>query len=90
MYRKCLSTKHHQSLFFAMDNHRDRNPTIIHPTGIIVPVVGFLSPDHGHYCAECNPFGVVVEEDVVLRVTKEQILTLQREQAVICMYSVTG
>ena len=75
---------------FLIDNHQDHNPAITHPTSIIVPVVGFLSPYNGDCCEECNPLRVVEEKDVVLRERKEQSLTLRGEQAAICMYWVAN
>ena len=72
-----------------MDYHLDNNPTFAHLISIIVLVVGFFSPDHGHCCEKHNPCSVVVEESIVLRVMKKQILTLREEQMARCMYWVT-
>jgi hypothetical protein len=48
--------------------------TIHHPTGITVEIVGIEANRYGRSCYQHDVCGKLVEEDVVLRLQKVQIL----------------
>jgi hypothetical protein len=64
--------------------------TIHHPTGITVEIVGIEANSNGQSCYQHDVCGELVEEDVVLRLRKVQILnSLGREETAIAAYHVS-
>ena len=64
--------------------------TIHHPTGITVEIVGIEANSNGRSCYQHDVCGELVEEDVVLRLRKVQILnSLGREETAIAAYHVS-
>ena len=64
--------------------------TVHHPTGITVEIVGIEANSNGRSCFQHDVCGTLVEEDVVLRLRKVQILnSLDREETSIAAYRVS-
>ena len=64
--------------------------TIHHPSGITVEIVDIEANSNGRSCHQHDVCGSLVEEDVVLRLRKVQILnSLGREETVIAGYYVS-
>ena len=64
--------------------------TIHHPTGITVEIVGIEANSNGRSCYQHDVCGELVEEDVVLRLRKVQILnSLGIEETAIAAYHVS-
>jgi hypothetical protein len=64
--------------------------TIHHPRGITIEIVGIEANSNGQSCHQHDECGSLVEEDVVLRLRKVQILnSLGREETVIAAYHVS-
>jgi hypothetical protein len=64
--------------------------SIYHPTGITVEIVGIEANSNGRSCYQHDVCGTLVEEDVVLRLRKVQILnSLGREEPAIAAYHVS-
>ncbi len=64
--------------------------TIHHPTGITVNIVDIEANTNGWSCLQHDVCGALVEEDVVLRLQKVQILnSLGREETAIAAYQVS-
>ena len=64
--------------------------SIYHPTGITVEIVGIEAVSNGRSCYQHDVCGTLVEEDVVLRLRKVQILnSLGREETAIAAYHVS-
>ncbi len=62
-----------------------------HPPGIVVEIVGTLMGDHGCSCEEHAVCGSVLEEDMVVRLQKEQVLVEGREEtAIACIWVTDG
>ena len=59
------------------------------PTGVVVEIVGIDRGDRGRSCEEHNVCGLVVEEDTLLRLHKEQIMVDGVEETAIACYWVT-
>ena len=60
-----------------------------HPPGIVVEIVGTLMGDRGRSCEEHAVCGSVLEEDMVVRLRKVQILVDGFEETAIACYWVT-
>ena len=60
-----------------------------HPPGIVVEIVGTLMGDRGRSCEEHSVCGSVLEEDMVVRLRKVQILVDGFEETAIACYWVT-
>ena len=60
-----------------------------HPPGIVVEIVGTLMGDRGRSCEEHSVCGSVLEEDMVVRLWKVQILVDGFEETAIACYWVT-
>ena len=60
-----------------------------HPPGIVVEIVGTLMGDRGRSCEEHSVCGSVLEEDMVVRLRKVQILVDGMEETAIACYWVT-
>ena len=60
-----------------------------HPPGIVVEIVGTLMGDRGRSCEEHSVCGSVLEEDMVVRLRKVQILIEGQEETAIACYWVT-
>jgi hypothetical protein len=54
-----------------------------HPTGIVVKIVGTNMADQGRLCKEHINCGMVLEEDVVVRLRKVQVMVEGREETVV-------
>ncbi len=64
--------------------------SIYHPSGITVEIVGIEANSNGRSCYQHDVCGALVEEDVVLRLRKVQILnSLGREEPTIAAYHVS-
>ena len=61
-----------------------------HPSGITGEVVGIERGDRGHSCEEHDVCGMVVTEDTLLHLRKEQILVEGQEETAIACYWVTN
>jgi hypothetical protein len=65
-------------------------PVATHPPGIVVEIVGTLMGDRGRSCEEHAVCGSVLEEDMVVRLRKVQVLVDGgAEETVIACYWVT-
>ena len=64
--------------------------TVHHPTGMTIEIVGIEASNNGRSCHQHDVCGTLVEEDVVLRLRKVQILnSLGREVPAIAAYHVS-
>ena len=64
--------------------------SIHHPTGITVEIVGIEANSNGRSCYQHDVCGTLVEEDVILRLRKVQILNcVGREETAIAAYHVS-
>ena len=64
--------------------------TIHHPSGITVEVVGIEASSNGRSCYQHDVCGALIEEDIVLRLRKVQIVnSLGREETAIAAYHVS-
>ena len=59
------------------------------PPGIVVEIVGTLMGDRGRSCEEHTVCGSVLEEDMVVRLQKVQVLADGQEETAIACYWVT-
>ncbi len=59
---------------------------VFHPPGIVIEIVGAEAGDHGRPCKE-HPVncGEVLEQDVVVRLLKVQLMVEEREETVIAV-----
>ncbi len=60
-----------------------------HPSGITVKIVGIEKGDRGRSCKEHDVCWMVVKEDTLLCLRKEQILVDEQEETAIACYWVT-
>ncbi len=60
-----------------------------HPPGIVVEIVGTLMGNRGRSCEEHAVCGSVLEEDMVVRLQKVQVLVDGHEETAIACYWVT-
>ena len=60
-----------------------------HPPGIVVEIVGTLMGDRGRSCEEHTVCGSVLEEKMVVRLRKVQVLVDGHEETAIAWYWVT-
>jgi hypothetical protein len=60
-----------------------------HPGGIIVEIVGTTMSCQGRHCEEHEVCGVVLKEDVVVRLRKMQLMVEGKEETVIAVIWVT-
>ena len=60
-----------------------------HPPGIIVQIVGTEVGTNGQSCEEHAVCGSVLEEDMIVRLLKVQVLVEGREETAIACYWVT-
>jgi hypothetical protein len=61
--------------------------SIHHPTGTTIEIVGIEAKRNGQSCLQLDICGEVIEEDVVLRLQKVQILNSQgKEETAIAAY----
>jgi len=60
-----------------------------HPDGIVVDIVGTTMSCQGRQCEEHEVCGVVLQEDVVVRLRKIQLMVEGKEETVIAVYWVT-
>ena len=62
-----------------------------HPPGIIVQIVGTLMGDNGRSCEDHAACGSVLEEDMVVRLRRVQVLVEGREEtAIACIWVTNG
>ena len=64
--------------------------SIYHPTGLTVEIVGIESSTNGRSCEQHDVCGSILDDDVVVRLRKIQILnSLGREETAIAAYVVS-
>ncbi len=73
-----------------MANRSHLAPVAAQSPGIVVEIVGTLVGDRGHSCEEHEVCGSVLEEDMVVRLRKVQVLIEGQEETVIACYWVTN
>jgi len=61
-----------------------------HPSGITFDVVGLRASSNGRSCENHECCGVVLEEDMVIRIREEQVLIDGKEQKALAAYRVSG
>ena len=61
-----------------------------HPDPIIIEIVDTEVGNRNHECKEHQVCGVVMDEDVVVRLQKVQVLAEGKEETTIAAYWVTG
>ena len=61
----------------------------IHPLGQIVEIFGIDSPTNGRSCEEHRICGRVLQEDVVVRFSKVQVLIKEKEESAIAAFWVS-
>ena len=54
-----------------------------HPPGIVVEIVGMLTSNRGRSCEEHAVCGSVLEEDMIVRLRKVQVLVEGHEESAI-------
>ena len=60
-----------------------------HPDPIVIGIVGLEANDRGRHCEEHDVCGVVVQEDVVVRLRKVQVWADGKEETAIAAYWIT-
>ena len=60
-----------------------------YPDPIVIGIVGLEAKDRGRHCEEHDVCGVVVQEDVVVRLRKVQVLVDGKEETAIAAYWIT-
>ena len=60
-----------------------------HPWGCMIEIFGIESPTNGHSCEEHAICGSVLQEDVVVRLRKVQVLIEEKEETAIAAFWVS-
>ena len=79
----CMSKSVHRNLLI------NSTPMTFHPTGVIVEIVGTTMSSNGRSCEHHSVCGEVLEEDVVVRLRRVQIVVDGKEETAIAAIWVT-